>query len=97
MAEFLKKKQLDQGSSFLLGNEWPFKPNLNLVTNILSKKYEDDTIDNSIHAPTSISKRPEPIFVWEKFSSFMKLQRYVCFFCGADCRNKSTSAGLTLK
>ena len=75
-----ERKQLGQSLSFLLGNEWPFKLNLDLFTNILSKNYEDDTIDNSIHAPKSISKRPEPIFFWKKYSSFMKLQRYVCFF-----------------
>ena len=68
------------GPSFLLGNEWPFNPNLDVVSNTFSKKSLDDTNVNSTHARTSISKRSEPVFVSEMYSSFFtKLQRYVCF------------------
>ena len=46
---------------------------------VTSSPSEDDTIDNSTHAFTSTLKQSEPLFVWEMYNSFTKLQQYVCF------------------
>ena len=63
MAESLRESIWFKAPSFFLGNEWPFKPSLDFVSNILSKKSVDDNIDNSTHALTSTSKQSEPVFV----------------------------------
>ena len=79
------------GPSFLLGNEWPFKPNLEVVTYILSKNSVEDTIGNSKPALTSIWKWSEPVFFWEKYSSLTKLQQCICFMLSLLPKHKHFS------
>ena len=78
-ADCLKESCWGKGPSFLLAKEWPFKPNWYVVSDILSMKSVDGTIEKSTHALTSTSKQSEPVFVWEKYSSFTILHWYVCF------------------
>ena len=67
-------KDYSRGRSFPLDNEWPFKPNLDVVSNIFSKTSVDYTIGNSTRPLKSIFKKSEPVYDCEKYSKCMKLR-----------------------
>ena len=67
-----------QGPSFLRTSDWPFRPNVDVITKIKLKGPSDDVIDTATNFVINPSV-PEPVIKWKRYSSFLKLLRVVAF------------------
>ena len=77
-AEALKDSSWTQGPSFLRTSDWPFRPNVDVITKIKLKGPIDDVIDPATNFVINPSV-PEPVIKWKRYSSFLKLLRVVAF------------------
>ena len=70
-AEALKYSSWIQGPSFLRTSDWPFRPNVDVITKIKLKGPIDDVIDTATNFVINPSV-PEPVIKWKRYSSFSK-------------------------
>ena len=77
-AEALKDSSWTQGPSFLRTSDWPFRPNVDVITKIKLKGPIDDVIDTATNFVINLSV-PEPVIKWKRYSSFLKFLRVVAF------------------
>ena len=76
--EALKDSSWTQCRSFLRTSDWPFRPNVDVITKIKLKGPIDDVIDTATNFVINPSV-PEPVIKWKRYSSFLKLLRLVAF------------------
>ena len=74
-AEALKDSSWTQGPRFLRTSDWPFRPNVDVITKKLKGPIDDviDTATNFVINPSV----PEPVIKWKRYNSFLKLLRVV--------------------
>ena len=75
-AEALKDSSWTQGPSFLRISDWPFRPNVEVITKIKLKGPIDDVIDTATNFVINPSVS-QPVIKWKRYNSFLKVLRVV--------------------